>query len=145
MPKFRLETLLQHRKHLEDILQRELAAALAALEAERAALARIENARDRCRMQYEHRLREGIAASDVLQHQKYFNALKRQFDTQKARLDDAEREHEKRRAALVEAVKKRKILEKLKQKAIVADIRRQLRRERFAMDEAAVQRHIRSR
>ena len=90
MPKFKLEMLLQHRKHLEDIYQRELADTLQALEEERRRLRQMEADRGRIQNELAQKMAEDMAAADMLTFHSYLGKLARDIAAQKTRIAAAE-------------------------------------------------------
>jgi flagellar FliJ protein len=142
---FRLETVLQHRRRIEEDCQRKLAAALADLEIEKRGLAGIENSRDRGREEYQQKLKSNMTASEMLLYQRYLDRLAFDIADQKSKVATAAQLVEKRRTELVAALKKRKVLDKLKEKQMTAAAKKGLKQEQDFMNEMAVIRHARPR
>jgi flagellar FliJ protein len=142
---FRLETVLQHRRRIEEDCQRKLAAALADLEKEKRGLAGIENSRDRVREEFQQKLKSNMTASEMLFYQRYFDQLAFDIADQKRKVAAAAQLFEKRRSELVAALKKRKVLDKLKEKQMTTAAKKGLKQEQDFMNEMAVTRHARPR
>ena len=142
---FRLETVLQHRRRIEEDCQRELAAALADLAKEKRGLAGIEASRDRQREEFQQKLKSNMTASEMLLYQRYFDQLAVYIADQKRKVVAAAQLFEKRRTELVAAVKKRKVLDKLKEKQMNVAAKKGLKQEQDFMNEMAVTRHARTR
>jgi len=142
---FRLETVLQHRRRIEEDCQRKLAAALADLTKEKRGLAGIEASRDRSREEFQQKLTSNMTASEMLLYQRYFDQLAFDIADQKRIVAGAAQLFEKRRTELVAALKKRKVLDKLKEKQMTAAAKKGLKQERDFMNEMAVTRHARIR
>ena len=145
MPKFKLEPLLQHRKHIEDIFQRELAETVQALAAEESALYLLLADRDRIQNDLKEKLNGKIDAAEMLHFHKYLDALALEINGQKSKVAEAEQKLELKRMELTEAMKNRKILDKLKDKQIAAEVDRLEKHEQNFMNEIAISRHLRSR
>ena len=142
---FRLETVLQHRRRIEEDCQRKLAAAFADLAEEKRGLARIEATRDRYREELQQKLKNNMTASDMLLFQRYFDQLAFDIADQKTKVAAAAQLFEKSRTELVAALKKRKVLDKLKEKQIAVAAKKELKQEQDFMNEVAVTRHARTR
>lgn len=142
---FRLETVLQHRRHIEETCQRELAAALAELADEKTSLARLEASRDRYRQELQQKLKSSVTASEMLLFQRYLDRLSLDIASQKIKADAAAQLSEKKRTELIAALKNRKVLEKLKEKQTAAAARTALKQEQGLINEVAVTRHVRAR
>ena len=145
MANFKLESVLQHRKHIEEKYQRELAETLHALEVENETLARLKLSRDQIKSNLEQRLTEDINAAEMLHFNKYLDRLSFDISIQKKRVVEAEEKLEQKRLELTEAVKRRKIMDKLKDKDLATEFERIQKTEQNFMNEIAVNRHLRSR
>jgi flagellar FliJ protein len=145
MANFKLESVLQHRKHIEEKYQRELAETLHALEAENETLARLKLSRDQIKSDLEQRLTEDINAAEMLHFNKYLDRLSFDISIQRKRVVEAEEKLEQKRLELTEAVKSRKIMDKLKDKDLATEFERIQKTEQNFMNEIAVNRHLRSR
>jgi flagellar FliJ protein len=142
---FRLETVLQHHRRIEEDCQRGLAAALADLTIEKRGLADIENSRDKGREEFQQKLKSNITASEMLLYQRYFDQLAFDIADRKRKVAAAVQVFEKRRTELVAALKKRKVLDKLKEKQMTAAVKKELKQEQDFMNEMAVIRYARPR
>ncbi len=140
---FRLEALLTRRRHAEETLQCELTEARKALAAEQATLRESKSARNRCMRDMSRARQERFRAEEILLYYPYLERLAQAIDQQARRVGAAERQVSQKRLALIEAMKKRKILEKLREKQA-----RDYRHEESAVeqrmhDEAAAQQYNR--
>jgi len=142
---FRLETVLQHRRRIEEDCRRELAAALADLAIENRGLAGIEKSRDQGREEFQQKLKSNMTASEVLLYQRYLDQLAFDIADQKRQVAAAAQLCEKRRTELVAALKKRKVLDKLREKQVAAAAKKGLKQEQDFLNEMAVIRHARPR
>jgi flagellar FliJ protein len=138
---FRFESLLIARRHAEECLQRELSEARRALADEQSALREKKGARRRCLQEQRRKQRQGFRGPDMLLFGDYLQRLERDIDTQRQRVAQAERKAGQTRLALIEALKKRKIFEKLKEKDQESYLRTLAERERKFIDEAAARNH----
>jgi len=117
MFRFRFETLLVQRRFVEETRQRELSEAQRMLAAERAALRSQKTARRRCLQNLQERRCENFRAPDVMLYTRFLERTRREIERQQGSVAAAERRVHQVRQALIEAMTKRKILEKLKEKA----------------------------
>ena len=145
MSKFKLESLLQHRKHIEETYQRELAKTLNALKEEKEILAQLKSSRDQIKRNLEQRLAKDINAAELLHFNKYLDRLSLDISLQNKRVADTEDELEQKRLKLTEAVKSRKIMDKLKDKQLAAEFEKNHKSEQNFMNEIAINRHLRFR
>ncbi len=136
---------MQHRRRIEEDCQRKLAAALGDLSTERRSLAGVEKSRDLARAELEKKLKSNLTASEMLLYQRYFDQLAFDVAAQKRKVAAAAQLFEKRRTALVAAFKKRKVLDKLKEKQMSAAVKKELKQEQDFMNEMALIRHTRPR
>jgi flagellar FliJ protein len=135
---FRFETLLRARRHAEEIFQKELSEAHRALAEEKGAL---KAARDRRRHGVEElqRLHQKVFhAADAQLHERYLGRLEREIERQKKQVASAERRMHQKRHALINAVKRRKMLERLKTKDLQAHLSAMAVKERKFMDDVAI-------
>ena len=144
MYKFALEPVLNHRKSLEEVGQRELAAVerLAANENKKLkSCIRRKKAltKELCRKQ-----EKKISVSEIMLYMGFIEKLSGQIDRQRDRVRAIEKEADLKREGLIEAVKKRKSLEKLDEKGWRAHRKSVLKDEQDFMNEVAVNRFIRT-
>ncbi|MCU0559514.1 MAG: flagellar export protein FliJ [Desulfobacterales bacterium] len=140
---FRFDTLLDQRRHAEDALQLELAEARQALAAEQAAWRDAKQAINQCRRDLHRAQQERFRADEILLYPPYLERLQQAIEAQARRVAAAERRVLQKRHALVEAMKKRKILEKLREKHAREHQRGEAAREQRAHEEAAAQQYQR--
>jgi flagellar FliJ protein len=140
---FRLETILTQRRHVEESSQKELAEARQELAGAQAALRMVKDTRRQC-MQDMHRMQQDrFRVDDMLLYYPYLERLKQDIELHLKRVAAAERKMAQKRQALLEAMKKRKILDKLKEKQLQAHIKTEAGREQRFSDESAAQQHSR--
>jgi len=141
MFQFRFEALLVARRHAEECLQKELADARRALAAAQSDLRDRKSARRQCIQAQRRHQRQCFRSPDMLLFQHYLQRLEREIDAQQKQVLNAERKAQQKRQALIEAVKRRKMLEKLKQQDQVRHLRALAERERKFIDEVAARHH----
>jgi flagellar FliJ protein len=140
---FKLQPLLNHRQHQEELLQKQLADVRRKLTLEQDRLHR----KERAKQEHVHTLHQkqavGCTVTDSLLYVNYIQQLSRDIEQQRQRVQQAEKKVRRKRRELIEAVKKRKTLEKLKEKGQQAYLEKQMHNERKFMDEIASTRHAR--
>jgi len=144
MFKFRFETLLITRRHAEETLQKELSEARRTLAAEQAALRDKKSARRQCLQELRQKQQQRFRTPDIHLYGPYLERLEGDIDLQQKRVAGAERKVNQKRLALTEALKRRKILEKLKEKDQEVYLKAMAVRERKFMDEVAGRQHAAS-
>lgn len=137
MYKFPLGTVLNHRKFLEENLQKEFGILKRLLVDERKKLTDIRNASKKCSKELRQRQQKSLTVSESLIYVRFVEQLSRNLDKQKERVVETEQEVEKKREDLVEAMKNRKVLEKLKEKGLETYRNNLLKQERIFMNEMA--------
>jgi flagellar FliJ protein len=145
MFKFRFETLLVTRRHAEETLQKELSEARRALAAEQAALRDKKTTRRECLQDLRRKQQQSFRTPDIHLYGPYLQRLERDIELQQKRVAAAERKVSQKRLALTDVVKKRKILEKLKEKDQKNYWEDMALRERKFMDEVAGRQHASAR
>jgi len=143
MYQFKLEALLEHRKRVEENLQREFAQAVRQVDEEKARLGELHQDRARCQAQLAQRQAALRNVSEIPLYFGYLNVLDGLIARQQEKVALSQRHQELRRKELLGGMKKRKILDKLKEKG-AADYQRAMeRQERAFADEVAISRHVR--
>lgn len=136
---FQLQPVLRHREILEDRARQDLAEALGRerelqerLERRRAELAAL-------REELQTRQAHGIAVQDLLLFEESIAHRGRLLSVLMREAEEARREVERRREALAEASRDRRLLEKLREKKKEEHGREMARRETIQLDEIALQ------
>ena len=140
MYQFNLEPLLNHRRYQEEILQKELADLKIRLESENEKLWVLREKKRKTVLQLQKKHTGGRPASEIKLYIDFVEQLSKEMDAQMQKVLSAERDFSRKRQELVAAVKKRKILDRLKEKGLQAYQKEQLKKERSVMDEVAGQR-----
>jgi flagellar FliJ protein len=143
MYKFNLESLLNHRKYTEEILQKEFAESKKMLGDEKKKLRKFEIEKQKCGTQLQLKQKEGKPAAEILVYINYIWKLSKNIDYQCRRVMAAQKTFGQKRLALIEAMKKRKILEKLKAKSLREYQQMMTKKEQDYMNEIAVNQHNR--
>ena len=137
MHRFKLEALLNHRCHQEELCQKELAQTERLLADEKGKL--------RCRkrehreniQQLQAKQKVSINVSDIILAVNFIQQLSKDIEDQTKCVREATKTVSQKRNELIIIVKKRKTLEKLKEKEWVAYQKKMMQNERKLMDELA--------
>jgi flagellar FliJ protein len=122
---FKLEALRRYRQFEEERLQKELSDAQRSLEQAQAVLSAQIAGRHRCEEEFASRLREGVTAPQTTLYHSYLQRLSNEIGAQRVELQSLQKACELVREALATAMKKRKMLDRLKEKgehAFLADL-----------------------
>ncbi|MGD2024275.1 MAG: flagellar export protein FliJ [Desulfobacterales bacterium] len=134
---FKLEPLLNHRRYQEEILQKELAGVKKRLQSEQAQL-RVLKKKKRQTLQLLHaRQKQGGAAAELKLCVDFIDHLSAEMKTQREKIMQTQRQFDSIHQALLAAMKKRKTLEKLKEKDRRAYEQSQMKKERHLLDDVA--------
>jgi len=143
MHRFKLEALLNHRRHQEELCQKELAQTERLLADEKGKL--------RCRkrehreniQQLQAKQKASINVSDIILAVNFIQQLSKDIEDQTKCVREATKTVSQKRNELIIIVKKRKTLEKLQEKEWVAYQKKMMQNERKLMDELASTKHAR--
>ena len=141
MYRFRLEPLLSHRRHLEDVCKKELASCERQLSGERGKLRRLKEKKHHSTQELLAKQKININASLLILSVNYIRQLSKSIEEQAICVHKATRKVNQKRAELLEIMKNRKTLEKLKEKDQSAHQQIMLKNECKLMDEAAYVRY----
>jgi flagellar protein FliJ len=141
---FRLQTVLDHKKRLEELAQVEHARAQAAQVREEGALQSLTDAESNGFAELERQRHTGRLDIESLQlGMAYLDALKVQIQRQEQVVHRVRRATAARRDQLVAAVQERKTLERLREKQHQEFLAEEARREATALDDLVIMRHTR--
>lgn len=140
---FRLETVLKVRKRQEDQAQLKLIQAQDALRREQELLASIEAETIRNRLEWQRALSNNKTIADFIMYSTYLEQLVRQQKQQEQVIVEAEKQQLEALFAFQEALKKRKIVERLKEKKRQQYIHESLMQEQKILDEMGTLRYQR--
>jgi flagellar FliJ protein len=137
MYEFNLEPLLNHRRYQVEVLQKELADLKIRLDAEKDKLWRLRQKKRKTVLLLQEKQTDGRPAAEIKLYIDFVEQLSKKMQAQKQNVKEAERNYSLKRQDLVAAMKKRKILDRLKEKGLQAYEQEQLKKERNLMDEVA--------
>jgi flagellar FliJ protein len=137
MYQFNLEPLLNHRRYQVEVLQKDLADLKIRLDAEKDKLWLLRQKKRKTLMLLQEKQTDGRPASEIKLYIDFVEQLSKKMEVQQQNVLEAERNFSLKRQDLVAAMKKRKILDRLKEKGLQAYEQEQLKKERNLMDEVA--------
>ena len=137
MYQFNLEPLLNHRRYQVEVLQKELADLKIRLDAEKDKLWLLRQKKRKTVLLLQEKQTDGRPASEIKLYIDFVEQLSKKMEAQKQNVLEAERNFSLKRQDLVAAMKKKKILDRLKEKGLQAYEQQQLKKERNLMDEVA--------
>ena len=141
MYRFNLESLLNYRRYQEEILQKELADLKNQLIQREQLLHQMKQDRRKYSRELHQRQKKGGTVSGLIMYFRYLDRLSMEMDSQKQRVVKAKKQFDRKRRELLEIVKKRKTLERLKEKGFVTYQQEMLKKEQNLMDEVAATRY----
>ncbi len=136
--KFALEALLSHRLHHEEIIQKELSVCGCRLRDEKTVLTKIHQDKDKAIKDVHQKQLHGIAISEHILYANFLEGLARNMVVQQEKVKDSEKKYAQKRDVLIEAVKKRKTIENLKEKGLATYSRELLKLDQDFLDEVAI-------
>lgn len=138
MYQFKLESLLNHKKILEEILQKELAVLNNSLLQEKGKMQSYKEENIYITADLENNQKQGITISRNLLYFDYIKQLSEKIDKKRNTIHEIENSASMKRIDLIEAVKKRKILDKLKEKGLESYVTRLNKKEQDFLNEVAI-------
>ena len=145
MYKFKLESLLEHRKFIEETVQKELSQIKRRLIEEQNALDRLYQKEKAVNSNLEHLKQRPLASSELIMHNQYLTHLNQAIEKQKRVVHSVEKSLDSKHDELTEAMKKRQTLEKLKEKGLNAYKEKIFKQEQDFINEVAIGRYNMSR
>ena len=143
MYRFKLQVLLNHHHHQEEVCQKELAEARRKLSDVQKTLSRIKKKKRENIRELQRRQEKNHSVPQIILFVKYIEQLVRDIEKQIQSVRTATQKVTQKRDDLIFIMKKRKILEKLKEKEWLAYQQKKMQEERKFSDEVAATRHIR--
>ena len=140
---FKLEALLNHRRHQEEGCQKELAQAHRKLSDERKILVRIKTEKQKNIEILQAKKKVSTAVTNIRLYMNYIQQLSKDIEYQAMAVQKSAKIVDQKRHELISIMKKRKTLQKLKYKEKLAYQRKLMQDERKLMDELASIRHAR--
>lgn len=136
--RFRLQAVLDHRQHLEDLAFNVFAQMQKVQQQCELHIAWLGDEMRRARLDLAEREQAGMPAKDFIMANEYVTVLRLQVMREQARLPVLKAQTEQARQKLVEATKKRKVLESLRATHRADYDREELMQEQRLLDEVAV-------
>jgi len=144
MYQFKLQALLNHRRHQEEVCQKELAEAQRDLSDAKKKLKRIRKDKGDNIQKLQARQTKRHNTSNIMIFINYIGRLSRDLDVQMEQVDHTSQHVTEKRDNLIAIMKKRKTLEKLKEKQWLEYQQKMMQAERKFNDEIAATRYIRN-
>ena len=138
MYRFNLEPVLNHRRLIQETLQKDLAILKISLIDENQRLITYEETRVKLLEELHQIQKEGTTTSDILLYLPFIEQVSKDIERQKKRVLELENKVEQNRKDLLEATKKKKALQKLKEKAFKAYNQKLIKNEQDFLNEVAV-------
>jgi len=138
--RFNLQSVLEHRKSLEKNFQKELAVLKRVLLQERRKIRNLQRGKQSFLRELRERQKKSLSASEILLYVRFIEHLSSEIDKQKRKIFEVEKKCNQRREDLIEATKKRKILEVLKERGFEAYRYQMMKREQDFLNEVGIYR-----
>jgi len=113
---FKMQSVLDYRKHIEEKILASFSKIKRELEREKDRLKKIARAKEDNVSQLRKMRNETVHAEDIARYLSFIEQLRQDEKKQKIVIDNVKNQLEEKRKELLEAVKKRKVMEKLKEK-----------------------------
>ena len=136
--RFNLEPVLNHRRLVEETLQKDLAILKISLIDENERLITYEESRVQLLEELQQIQKEGTTTSDILLYLPFIEQVSKDIERQKKKVFELEIKVEQNRKDLLEATKKKKALQKLKEKAFKAYNQKLIKNEQDFLNEVSV-------
>ncbi len=143
MYRFKLETLLTHRRHQEEKCQKELAQARKRLSDERVKLEQKKRKKQEYLEILKSKQKGHTTVTDIILYTDFIQELSKDIESQAVLVNKFVSAVDLKRQELIAVMKKYKTLEKLKNREMQVYQRKLLHDERKLMDELASIRHVR--
>ena len=138
--KFSLEALLNHRLHHEEVIQKELAVCECRVREEKSVLCQMQHDKNRTIQEFNHRQLQGLCISEHIVYDRFIECLTQKIAIQHEKVAEFETQYAQKRDELIEAVKKRKTIEKLREKKLALFTGNIMRLNQEFLDEVAISR-----
>lgn len=138
MYQFNLQPLLNHQRFLEEQHQKQLAEIRLQLDEQNAILEQMIQKEAKMTAHLKEKQSETLSSDDLIIYRHYFDRLREEVARQRDITRKTERCFRVKQEELMEAVKKREMLEKLKEKGLSAYQEKLLRKEQADLNEAAL-------
>ncbi len=132
---FRLESVLKLKTQMEDNAKNSLARAARELEYQKDYLGQLEQVKEDSMQTLNSSVDKGIPVYEVRNYNNFFGLMKNKINNQKVNVNNAQKDVDINREALIHAMQEKKILEKLKDKKYEEYIKEQSKAEQLLIDE----------
>lgn len=139
--RFNLEALRQYRTYQEEACQKEMAEAQRIRNQEASLLEDLFALRDKTENDLKNMQQKRITGPQLAIYNNYLDQVASDIFAQKFKLSNAQKEFEKKRDALLDAMQQRKTLDKLKEKGLKAHLEQLSHEENKFINEMAISRH----
>jgi flagellar protein FliJ len=136
--KFALEALLNNRLHQEEIIQKELAVCACEVRDEKMILTRMQQDKEKTVAEIQQKQLRGIAISEHILYANFLEGLARNMAVQQEKVKESEKKFDQKRDDLIDAVKKRKTIDNLREKGLAAFSRKMLKLDQDFLDEVGI-------
>jgi len=136
--RFNLQAVFEYRKSLEKTIQKELSVLKRVLLQERRKIRNLQKGKHSLLKELRERQKISLSASEILLYVRFIEQLSNDIDKQKRKIFEVEKKCDQRRDDLIEATKRRKVLEILKERGFEAYKHQMMKREQDFLDEVAI-------
>jgi flagellar FliJ protein len=143
MHTFNMQTVLDHRQYIEDRLKKDLAEIRQKIMAARQQMQSLKQKEANTRQSLKTAQAKGVSSDHVVAYLAYLNRLSDSIAGQETVIGEIKDQESKTQDALLEAMKKRQVLEKLKEQSLDRYNRILLKKEMNFIDEIAVNQFVR--
>lgn len=140
--KFRMEQMLNIKRQMEESIKNDLANAIRTIEMEKDKLNTLNTQKKDSIEQFRGSISQGISVQKMKEYNAFIDSLEMRINSQKKAVIEAEAVADKIRERLVEVVKEKKILEKLKEKQFEEWRLDQQKKEELILGEIASHKYI---
>lgn len=133
--KFRLQTFLNFKEQMEKSIINELGIAISRLELQKSILEKIRQEISTQEEDYRGEAKSTVTLINLKNRIEYIKHLRGMEESQKHKVNEEQRNVDKIRVRLIEIMKEKKVLEKLRQKEYARYRREQERKEQLLVDE----------
>ncbi len=144
MYRFKLQSVLDHRQLLEDNIKKELAEIRQQVIESKHELELMKKKEMNTISELSQKQAEGLSSDGVVAYQVYLMNLSQRMVDQEKKISDFQKQSAAKQEALREAMKKRQILEKLKEQGLERYHQDLLKKERGFIDEIAINQFVRA-
>jgi flagellar protein FliJ len=140
---FKLEAVLNQRKHREESARKIFADGARALRHAQLTLSDMENTRAQYRRSLRLKQENSDSAMELILYTRYLSRLESEIHEQQQVIDALARDKEDKRVALMTTLKDRKIIEKLKERYLSAAAKKERDYEQKLLNDVAISRYQR--